>query len=1358
MMNHRFAGFKQSLRSLVSRSRRPKRRSHQSNGVEALEARTLLSGNSLILQNAVDTHLIQGTVPQANVGGYQNLEFYATYVTYGGPVHRPLLQFDLSPTAGAVPQSATLELYQLDVNNYAGSDMTVEVYAVSRDWEEGNGLNPWASSDGASWETADTNDPWTQNGGDFNTTFDFGNGTNGLIDTQTLTQATDGSWVSFDVTAAVAAWNSGQLENHGFAMVITSGDYTYYSIASSQYSDSSLAPKLTFEQAAGPEVTVSTPDIVVDESVGTAVVTVTLAEVPEATVTVDYTTVDDTANAGSDYSAVSGTLTFPAGTTDLTRDIVIPILNDDTFEDAETFEFRLSHPVNAIVGNVAATVTIENDDPRGSEPIVLQNAIDNHLISFANPYSNMGGSTQLDFYATYVTYGGPAYRPLLEFDLTSVADVVPGSATLELYQLEAANYAGSDMTVEVYALNQAWEEGTGIDPWAPGNGSSWQNAGTNDPWLQTGSDFNTSFDFGHGPNGLVATGTLSQATEGDWVGFDVAGAVAAWNSGQLPNHGFVMIITSGDYTMYPVASSEYSDATLAPRLTIEPGEQPPELPEISVSTTEITIDEHGGNALVYVTLSESPEVDVSVLYTTFNETAMAVSDYMGQSDLLTFAASTTDLTRHISVPIVNDNLHEETETFGVRLNGAVNAVLGTDTSTITILDNDEVFVPPTLLISDTHLTEGDAGTKTVTATVTLQNPPSNTVQVDYVTADYTAVAGIDYVATSGQLTFPSGTTVRHISVTINGDTQYETDEKFRIQLSDAVNADVGDGSGFITITNDDDAPANELPFFNPNDLMSGYLGGFELPSGGNNGEFTFGGGYAGLGLALRPNAAGTANSLYVTGGNTYQINGTAGTYEVSANAIVAEVSIPSELNMSPAQMLTSSLLDSVDLTGMLETTSRGESGDVIFEGNGANYEIQIDDLLVVDGRLAVSAYVGYDVGLGATHSHFFIDKLNLSNVTDQDVIGLFDITQGLTGQGFDGTDAGYVAGYMTDVPAEWQAALGGPHLLGQASINGVLRTSAGPSAFAFDASAIGTAGFQTPETLAYYPLQANQYLGETPQPLAFTLPSFDSDPAIIDDPLFNWNATVEDVTFAPGTRSVLFFGSIGIDDDTGESFVGYGDSPVYNDYARGHYKGPHSLNGGYEYQVWAYDVNDYVKVRNGELAPWDVQPHDVWTFDFPGLVDQDPGKRLGGTAFDPVTNRLYVAQQRIGDTVNGIPGQSPIIHVFQLGSGTTASGSGGQASVLAAAETSSGSQSLWAARSDADPAVSQFQTTTILQATLGPATTVDADTSTETSSIDDSRDLDDIALLATTASNNSGETDNLSTLLDEISVLGFLAG
>src|SRR5262249_53359772 len=80
--------------------------------------------------------------------------------------------------------------------------------------------------------------------------------------------------------------------------------------------------------------------------------------------------------------------------------------------------------------------------------------------------------------------------------------------------------------------------------------------------------------------------------------------------------------------------------------------------------------------------------------------------------------------------------------------------------------------------------------------------------VDYKTADGTATAGSDYVAIDTQtLSFNTNDTSQTVSVTINGDTTYEPDETFFVNLSNATNgAVITDSQGVGTITNDDPAP------------------------------------------------------------------------------------------------------------------------------------------------------------------------------------------------------------------------------------------------------------------------------------------------------------------------------------------------------------------------------------------------------------------------------------------------------------------------------------------------------------------------------------------------------------------------
>jgi len=60
------------------------------------------------------------------------------------------------------------------------------------------------------------------------------------------------------------------------------------------------------------------------------------------------------------------------------------------------------------------------------------------------------------------------------------------------------------------------------------------------------------------------------------------------------------------------------------------------------------------------------------------------------------------------------------------------------------------------------------------------------VTVSYATADGTATAGSDYVATSGTLTYTPGQTAKGIPVTVNGSTTIGPDKTFVVNLSSPV--------------------------------------------------------------------------------------------------------------------------------------------------------------------------------------------------------------------------------------------------------------------------------------------------------------------------------------------------------------------------------------------------------------------------------------------------------------------------------------------------------------------------------------------------------------------------------------------
>lgn len=91
-------------------------------------------------------------------------------------------------------------------------------------------------------------------------------------------------------------------------------------------------------------------------------------------VTVNYTTKDLSAKAGSDFTAKSGTVTFPAGV--VNRAVTINVTTDNTLEKNERFALVLSNPVNAVFGTIdSAICIIKNDDPSFAKDGVGNDAV-----------------------------------------------------------------------------------------------------------------------------------------------------------------------------------------------------------------------------------------------------------------------------------------------------------------------------------------------------------------------------------------------------------------------------------------------------------------------------------------------------------------------------------------------------------------------------------------------------------------------------------------------------------------------------------------------------------------------------------------------------------------------------------------------------------------------------------------------------------------------------------------------------------------------------------------------------------------------------------------------------------------------
>ena len=179
----------------------------------------------------------------ANLGGYETLEtFFETEER-----RRTLLRWDLSALPeGVTVESASLELYRFGGD--AAADMQIALYRVIRGWTEGTGDDFWPGGgyvpDGATWNTYDGSNSWSTAGSDYDTTTDYGNGPNGIVDRVTLPAGTGNGWVTLNATAAVRAWIEDGRPNYGLLLRPLGGDHTYHYYRSRNHGTASQRPRL----------------------------------------------------------------------------------------------------------------------------------------------------------------------------------------------------------------------------------------------------------------------------------------------------------------------------------------------------------------------------------------------------------------------------------------------------------------------------------------------------------------------------------------------------------------------------------------------------------------------------------------------------------------------------------------------------------------------------------------------------------------------------------------------------------------------------------------------------------------------------------------------------------------------------------------------------------------------------------------------------------------------------------------------------------------------------------------------------------------------------------------------------------
>ncbi len=223
--------------------------------------------------------------------------------------------------------------------------------------------------------------------------------------------------------------------------------------------------------------------------------------------------------------------------------------------------------------------------------------------------------------------------------------------------------------------------------------------------------------------------------------------------------------------------------------------------QLGFSIDDVSVNEGdtGSTSAVFTISQTAPAAqNVTIVYNTAAVSATAGSDFIAQSGTLTFTPGT--VTRTVTIQVLGDLAIEGPETFNVNLSGATGGIPVVKPQGVgTIVDDDL----PILAIGDVFKAEGKTGNTDFVFNVTTSLPYPQPMNVSFTTSNGTALAGSDYVAKSGVLTFAPNVQSQTITITVKGDTVVEPQESFRVVLSNPVNSKFGDSEAIGWIQNDD---------------------------------------------------------------------------------------------------------------------------------------------------------------------------------------------------------------------------------------------------------------------------------------------------------------------------------------------------------------------------------------------------------------------------------------------------------------------------------------------------------------------------------------------------------------------------
>ncbi|WP_172968186.1 Calx-beta domain-containing protein, partial [Microcystis aeruginosa] len=222
------------------------------------------------------------------------------------------------------------------------------------------------------------------------------------------------------------------------------------------------------------------------------------------------------------------------------------------------------------------------------------------------------------------------------------------------------------------------------------------------------------------------------------------------------------------------------------------------LPSITLTVSPASVTEDGTANLVYTFTRSGSTTSALTANYTVGGTATNGTDYASIPTSVTFAAGSSTAT--VTVDPTADTTVESDETVILTLAAGTGYTVGTTTPVTGTITDDDSTVTSQLSINDITVVEGQNSNAILT--VTVNNPSTQQITVNYTTAPIDATANVDYTSQTGTLTIAPNTATATISIPILNDNLNEPDEAFTVTLSNPVNATINpdEAIGQVIIT------------------------------------------------------------------------------------------------------------------------------------------------------------------------------------------------------------------------------------------------------------------------------------------------------------------------------------------------------------------------------------------------------------------------------------------------------------------------------------------------------------------------------------------------------------------------------